>query len=277
MNKISKIIAASASAIILQLVPIYPLIGRPDYGYFTSFWPLFILCLFINIASIIKISGFKNLKSNWDYFIMPSFLIAGAFFLIPSFPNTFIQFIISLLFGFSLYFLYNALLACQEKKITLPVSYRNLLTILSLIIVLLMSGLIFNFYVYWELSVYHLIIPHFLMIYGINHFLTKQMLIAPIKYSHLYSLIISFVIAQIAWVLSFWIVYYPSLTVKQSFSYLGMPVASIIILICYYCIWGIVYYLIEGRLTHKVVNEYLSIGLITLILILLTTKWLPIV
>ncbi|KKR28734.1 MAG: hypothetical protein UT59_C0020G0015, partial [candidate division CPR2 bacterium GW2011_GWD1_39_7] len=45
----------------------------------------------------------------------------------------------------------------------------------------------------------------------------------------------------------------------------------------YYCIWGMVYYLIEGRLTKKVIYEYLSVGAITLILILLTTKWLPIV
>ncbi|HBG81490.1 TPA: hypothetical protein DDW69_01475 [candidate division CPR2 bacterium] len=274
MNQKIKLFTSFASSVLLLLASFYP-----SSSSTRLFWYYLLVALLVNVVAVLFIAGPKlqDLKQKWDFFILPILLSIGIFFFVTYYPSKILQILISLFFGSALFFVYNSLSACRDKKLALPIFYRNLLTILSLGTIFLMSGIIYNFYLYWELPVYYLILPHFIVVFGINHFLTKHMLVAPSVYSHLYNLIMSLIILEVSWVLSFWSVNYPAPPEKISFSYLGIPVASIIILIVYYCIWGMVYYLIEGRLTKKVIYEYLSVGAITLILILLTTKWLPIV
>lgn len=277
MNKYLKLVTAFFSAYLLRYMALNPVKFTSEIGQVKTFWYLLVIVLIINVLMTAKITGikFRNLTSRWDFFIIPVLFSTGIFFFVASFPNIVLQEIIAVFFGVSLYFVYVSLEACKQKKMALAISFRNLLTIFSLMVVFLISSLIYNFYSYWELPVFYLVILHFAFIYGINHFLTKQMLVAPSVYSHLYNFIISLIIAQLSFILSFWSVNYPASFGNLSSIYSGIPVASLIILVTYYCAWGITYYLIEGRLTNKVVYEYLSVGSLAMLLLLISTKWMP--
>lgn len=271
-SKHIKSLSVLCSTLLLGLAGIYPIIGAQK-----SFWYFLGGTLVINLLAILLIVGpkTKSLKQNWDFFILPILYIIGAFFFATYFPNIAVEVFIALLFGTGLNFIYKSLLACHEKKMALPVLYRNLLTMLVLVTFFLCSVLIFNFYLYWQLPVIYMVLAHFAVTFGLNHFMTKQMLVAPNLYSNLYNIVISLSISELAWSLSFWSVNYPSVSTQNTFSHLGIPVASLITMIGYYCIWGVVYYLIEGRLTRKVIYEYLGISFFMVIMILITTKWLP--
>lgn len=271
VNKYNFVVAI-ISSLSLYLATMRPVFNDLKFVYFLIF------VLFLNTLVIIYLLRFKfrEMKSNWDYFILPIFHIIGVFFFISFFLNPLIKLIIIFGFGISMYVIHQSLLACYKKDNVLSIEGRNILTSLSMITIFFCSVLIFNLYFYWETDPLILALMHFVLIFGINHFLFKQMLSASNLYFNLYNFIISLVVAEAAFVLNYWSVNYPGYNIDRAFSYLGISVGSLIILFIYYCVWGLTYYLIEGRLTKKVMNEYLLVSIIGFIFIVLTTKWIPI-
>lgn len=236
------------------------------------FWIFLIASLLLNLAYTIYIIGLKwvDLKNKWDFLFFPFLLNISAYFFITYFPSLTVQIPLALFFGFSLNLVYNSLVAIKHKKLALPVTYRNLLMSLSIIVVFLCSSLLINISLYWTLDLLYLFLSHVALLYIIGHFLIKHMLVAPNKYSSLYNAIISLIISEIATVSTFWSVNYP----KQGAG-AGIPIGAIFVLIAYYVIWGLVYYMIEGRLTKKVTIEFSFIGAFSFVAVILTTNWLP--
>jgi hypothetical protein len=259
-------------ALILYVASIRPVFSDVNFLYFI------LTALLINIISVIGILNFRlsQVKDKWDYFILPILHIIGVFFFISFFVSYLAKLFIIIMFCISMFIIHQSLSVCYKKNMALPIESRNWLTSLSMITIFLSSVFIFNFYAYWEVSVFALAFAHFIVIFGINHFLLKQMLVAPNLYSNLYNFIISLIIAQSAFILNYWSVNYPGYRLDKILPHLGVPVASLIILLLYYCIWGLVYYLIEGRLTKKVMYEYIFVGIIGFIFVIITTKWIPI-
>lgn len=261
-----------ASSVCLYLAVMRPVFSDLNFIYFLLF------ALVINTLTVTYLLKFniKMIRRKWDYYILPTLHVIGVFFFISFFVNPLVKFFIVLLFGISMYVIHQSLSSCLKKDIALPIESRNVLTILSMVTIFFCSVLIFNFYSYWEAGPLVLALLHFIVIYGINHFLLKQMLVAPNLYSSLYNFIISLVVAETAFVLNYWSVNYPGYNPNKLFAHLGVPVGSMMVLIVYYCLWGLTYYLIEGRLTKKVMYEYLLISFIAFVFVLLTTRWIPI-
>ena len=255
------------SALILIIAIVYP------KGHsMKSFWIFLTASTLLNLAYTQYIIGFKwaDLKNKWDFLIFPFLLNISAYFFIAYFPNLTAQIPMALFFGFSLNLVYNSLVAIKYKKMSLPVTYRNLLMALSIFVVFLCSSLLINISLYWISNLLYLFLSHVALLYLIGHFLIKHMLVAPNKYSHLYNAIISLIISEIATTSAFWSVNYP----KQGAG-AGIPIGAIFVLIAYYVLWGLVYYMIEGRLTKKVTVEFALIGAFSFVAVVFTTNWLP--
>lgn len=90
--------------------------------------------------------------------------------------------------------------------------------------------------------------------------------------SVLYSLSLAFILAQIVWVSSFWLINYPY---SEKVSNIGVPLPAILSSVVFYLFWGISHHRIEGTLSKRVLWEYILISSVFVIILFATARWLP--
>lgn len=81
-----------------------------------------------------------------------------------------------------------------------------------------------------------------------------------IRSAFFYILVISLVLFEIAW--------------SASFLSLSYYVLGLILAVCYYVLIGLVRFYLTGRLDKKIARIYIFYGLLSIILVLLTARWL---
>lgn len=90
--------------------------------------------------------------------------------------------------------------------------------------------------------------------------------------SVLYSLALAFVLSEIVWVSSFWLINYPY---SEKVSNVGVPLPAILGAVVFYLFWGISHHRIEGTLSKRVMWEYILISSVFVLILFLTARWLP--
>jgi hypothetical protein len=89
----------------------------------------------------------------------------------------------------------------------------------------------------------------------------------------LYSLVISFMVTQIVWLSSFWIVSYPQ---TEKATNIGVPLPAILAAVYFYLFWGISHHRLEGTLSRRILWEYTIIAFFFTVILVLTAQWLPV-
>jgi hypothetical protein len=91
-----------------------------------------------------------------------------------------------------------------------------------------------------------------------------------IEKSLLYSLVLSFVISQLVWISSFWLISYPQ---SERITVIGVPLPAILGTVIFYLFWGLSQHRLEEKLTRRVLWEYIFISSTFILILFLTAKW----
>ncbi|MCL4387113.1 MAG: hypothetical protein M1355_03665 [Patescibacteria group bacterium] len=236
------------------------------------FWLFFLVNIVIVLVGSYLILDVKreNLKSYLVYLAMPLLYFLGSIFFLNTIKSFLLQGGILLFYVISnLIFIIN-IKRLRQKKEEVLVTSRNIISMISLIIVFLLATDIINAYMFYKLPGFFFLLIIFGAIALITYFLLIiYELLSEDTLPYIY--LISFLIMEIAWAGSFWLVNYP----KSKIGELGVPLTAIIILIFYYNFWGVAQHKLMGTLTKKVLTEYVAIAGIIIAILLVTTKWLP--
>lgn len=244
------------------------LIPLLSFGFlqFFFFWPRMIYVILVLALILFLFTTRQFIKASlvkdkwWDLMILPSlFLISIAFFCTMLTNKIVIQllFFVNLIFLY-LYFtaVYNQLFKKEQgKSYTIPnlASYGNFLAFYFISSSLFGLQIFLNFPV-WILMIILLLVTGLIVrqVFWANK-INQQI-------GLFYLLIITIVLIEVAWTLSFW---------PLSYYILGLVMS-----IFYYIIIGIIRFYLLHKLDGKIIKLYLIYGFLGVIVVLLTARWL---
>lgn len=143
---------------------------------------------------------------------------------------------------------------------SLSILYQNVINIANFFTIFLWYSLIFYFYLYFGWPKWAVILSVFIISFLIIYqaLLKKNI---PSVVSWVYILMTVLILSEISWVVSFWPV--------------GYLIGGMVILTCFYVVWGLIQDHIDNKLELKIILEYLAIAFIILAIVLGTTRWIP--
>lgn len=238
------------------------------------FWQILILTAFLGSISLFWI---LDEKPNVKRFLEDWFVILFLFIFIISLglfsyllPHPAAR---ALVLGSTGFFVYYILQVSSRIKrgYTPSLFLRNIITVASTLLMFFSVSNIFKFTMVYSERIFQIlaIVSIFLITFLVCEFLFE---IQGYKRPVLYSLVISFLISQICWFSSYWVVSYPQ---SEHVTNVGLPLPAIIVSIYFYLFWGIAHHRLEGNLTRKVLWEYIIIAISFLLILVLTANWIP--
>jgi len=241
----------------------------PDF-----FWP--IIAGVSAMASILTFWVFgekpnlNRVKEDWFtiLFVFGFVLNAGIFGYLVSHPI--VQALLLGTAGFLIYFIF--LVASRLKRGYTPSLFlRNVTSIIAMLGVFYSISNVLRWVSVWDsrISQIGILVIAFVSIFLISEFMFE---VHGFESSVLYSLSLSFIIAQIVWLSSFWLISYPASEKAVS---TGVPLPAVVGTVYFYLFWGISHHRLEGTLTRKVLGEYVLISVFFLLILFLTAQWLP--
>lgn len=241
----------------------------PDY-----FWYIVISVSLLSALSVFWIFNEKpslaRLREDW-FAIVFIFVFVGSLGVFAySLPHPLFQ---ALVLGSAGFFVYNILQVASriKRNYTPSLIFRNIITTASMLAVFFSVSNVSKWLMATEGRLERIvgIILVFLFIFIICEFLFEvQGYDRPL----LYSLVISYIITQIFWLSSYWIVSYPQS--EQSVN-IGVPVSAIMASVYFYLFWGISHHRLENNLTRKILWEYILIAFFFTAILIFTTRWAP--
>lgn len=235
----------------LQLYFFSPRLIYLALGLITLFF-LFLIRQFLKSSAI---------KENWwNILILPLCFSGGLMAMSVLFAN---RLIVQLLFLFDFIFLYFYFRAIYFYLLKLrnyqKQSLQNLSSYGNFLAFYFMISALFGFQVYLNIKITYLVLIVFiftaLIVYQV--FWSNQI---KIRENLLFLFIIIMAIVELSWVASF---------LTLSFYVLGMIIA-----VSYYIIIGISRFYLLGILNRKLVKMYLIFGFSSIIVVLLTSRWI---
>ncbi|MEI6266903.1 MAG: hypothetical protein WCP14_03370 [bacterium] len=176
------------------------------------------------------------------------------------------------------FYLFIALKKVQNLGERAAIFYRNMLIVISFLIIFFSTALLFRFQIILSTTTYAflsrlLVVAGVLFIvYFITYFLTWEQGSSDKKY-RLYNITCALICAEIAWVSSIWVINYPVIGIMQKSNLGGTPLAAILITIVYYFLWGIISHKLENNLNRKILTEYLILASLFITVLLSTASW----
>lgn len=217
-----------------------------------------LLLLFFTARQFVRSA--RKSESWQNYVLLPGYFFIGIVLFSAMMPS---HYLVRLLFLLNTIFLYYYLRAVYhrltESSLSDYFSLENLSAYGNFTAFYFLASAIYGFQVFLNISVWILII--FLI------FITALMVYQTVWINRIdrqigffYLLIICLVLAQLGWAISF---------LPLSFYILGLIMA-----IYYYILTGISRYHMQKKLENKIVKLYLGFGLISLIAVLATARWM---
>lgn len=199
-------------------------------------------------------------KEWWNYATLPS-LVTSAVIAYSVFLSS--KGIIQLLFIFSVVFLYIYLRHVYYYLLS-PTNYEvfsieNLSSYLNFISFFLFASSVYGVQLFLGLPIWPLEI-FMLFISGLSFFQMVWVNKIDIKAGMPYILICSLVVLELSWAFSF---------LPFNFNILGLCLS-----VCYYVLTGLAKNFLQDKLNEKNVKAYLIFGSISLLLIIITAKWI---
>lgn len=243
----------------------------PDLFWY--FLIVLVLTLILGLKIYCRIST-KELKSNAHFFILPTFFILGvAFFTLTSLNRVFQAFFIT---GASLlvYFLAKAINFTKERGDLVLLSIRNFFFSITFLTVFLISVILINLQFFLGIGLPFVLVSLFIVIFLLTFSLVLQIKILSVE-SLIYITIICFIFIEVILATSFWNINYPPNVFKSSLGIWGIPLSALIGVIIYYFLWGLSFHKLKRTLTKRIILEYSIISGVILLILLLTSRWLP--
>ena len=228
------------------------------------FWLFFSLFIVLISASIFWAMGLpikkwlsKEFFKHSVYLILPlAFFISGNIFLILLESYKQIIIIAYVIIFFLIMMGIRGIILNLEYKIKPRLTY-NILISTTIITAFLGYATIwafyFYFYFYFNFSVYLMLSLIFIFTAILFYQLIHLTGILGMR-TFIFALIASLLITEIAWLISFW-------PVEYIFS-------ALLILVCFYVMWGVMHHKFEETLTKRLLFEYLIIGSVKFFILL---------
>ncbi len=263
-HKARSLIVAS-SVFILLLLPL----RLPAY-----FWVVITLVSFLSSLSVFWVFNEKpniaRLKEDWFAIVFLFIFILSLGIFAYTLPHPFFQ---ALMLGTTGFFVYYILQVASRLKrnYTPSLFLRNVVTLASVLAIFFATSDAMKWYMATTERLYQVlaIAIVFLAVFVICEFLFE---IQGYQRPLLYSLIISFLITQIVWLSSFWIVSYPQ---TEKATNIGVPLPAILAAVYFYLFWGVSHHRLEGTLSRRILWEYTIISLFFTVILIITAQWLP--
>jgi hypothetical protein len=238
------------------------------------FWPVVSLVSVISALSVFWIFGEKpnltRLKEDWFAIIFIFVFVFSLGVFAYNLPHPLFQ---ALALGSAGFFIYNILQVASriKRNYTPSLVLRNIITTASMLAIFFSTSNVTRWLMSTEGRFERIsgIVLIFVAVFIICEFLFE---IQGYERPLLYSLIISFIITQIVWLSSYWIVSYPQS--EQSVN-IGVPIPAIMSSVYFYLFWGISHHRLENNLTRKILWEYILIAFFFTIILIITADWLP--
>ncbi len=225
---------------------------------------VYVALVFANLLIFFTITRFTKesdaSKDWWNFLILPALFTTGLAAYSVLFAN---NFIVQLLFVFNLVFLYFYLKIIYYYLIRVKsyknLSLENISSYGNFLAFFFVSSVVYGLQSFLNMPVW----PLMVIMAAVAALMIHQMVWANMieeKFALVYVLIGSLVLVELAWSLSF----LP----------LNFNAAGLILAICYYMLTGLVRHHLSDNLKKRTVKLYLSLGLGSILLILLTTRWM---
>lgn len=240
------------------------------------FWHLLVF-LFLTLILGLKIYcdlNWQELLRNTLFLTLPTFFILGVAFFIFTSLNRVFQALFIVLASALVYFLLKAIKFTMERGEPILLSVRNLFFSVTLLTTFLISVIIINLQFFLPIGLSFVLVSLFLVVFILTISLIWQSKMLS-RESLVYITAIGLIEIEVVFATSFWNVNYPPNSFKSSFGIWGIPLSALIFTITYYFLWGISFHKLKGSLTKRIILEYSIISGTLLLILLLTSRWLP--
>jgi len=234
------------------------------------FWLVLLANLAVIAISLNLLFNFKRTKDQAIYYAVPILLFLSTTFFLTVIKSLALQIgalVFYLILSLGLIKSMQRILKRREED---PIASRNFISMASLIIVFLSLADLINIYIFYQLPKFIFLGLVFAVIFLITVFLFKIYDLFS-KKNLIYVFLAAFSTMEIVWAGSFWLVNYS----KSKLGEIGVPFLSIATLVFYYSFWGIVHHKMTNTLTKKVLTEYALVSGLILLILFITTNWLP--
>lgn len=238
------------------------------------FWQIVIVASLAAALSVFWIFGempnFKRFKEDWFTILFILLFVLASSLFAYLVPNIVVQALILGATGIGLYFCY--LVASRLKRNYVPsLVLRNIISLVAILGVFFAISDAMKWQLIYtdRLGQVLTILFSYVAVFVISEFLFEAQ---GIEKSVLYSLSLAFVVMQISWISSFWLISYPQST---RITNIGVPLPAILSSIYFYFFWGLAHHRLDNSLTKKIVWEYIVISVSFTAILLLTAQWMP--
>ncbi|MDD3480617.1 MAG: hypothetical protein PHW75_00085 [Patescibacteria group bacterium] len=255
----------SSGVFLLLLLPL----RFPSY-----FWPIIITVSLASALSVFWVFGekpsFARLKEDWFAIVFLFVFIMSLSIFSYTLPHPFFQAILLGTTGFFVYYILQV--ASRIKRNYTPSLFlRNVITLASILAIFFATSDAVKWSISTDDRLFQIlsIVLVFASVFVICEFLFE---IQGYERPLLYSLVISFMISQIVWLSSFWVVTYPQ---TEKATNIGVPLPAILSAVYFYLFWGISHHRLEGTLSRRILWEYTIIAFFFTVILIATAQWLP--
>ena len=215
------------------------------------------ICSFVITLSFLKKSGIKSDK--FTHLSLPLLFLGSLIGFFVFIPGEILRHLFagvgSLFFASLIFYIGN--LATQKITIS-PNKYYSLGEINILICAFFSYSTVFGFYLFLNLPIWVLMLQILVVSVAVSYFYFCYNKIK-LSQNFIFHLTFGLISCEIAWSLSFW----PT----------GIISRASALFVIFYIISGLLKHYFQKTLDKKVIKEYLVVGTIILVLVLVTTKW----
>lgn len=236
------------------------LLGLEIINYFPNFRPLVSLVLILFFLFLLSNTLKIKIKDKviFPIFILPIILLIEASVFLLLIPSNSLKHLFIIVFCFLLYLVIFSLNALKRHIIAYSTIIYNIITISYLVSVFFAFIIIYSAFLTYGLTVWLTIIIYafstllfFIFMLWQNDLLNK--------FANIYILLLTLIMAEFFWVISFW----PLLALSSGF----------ILFIIYYIFSEIFIFLIKGILTKKIFLSRTTVPFFIVVYLLVSAKW----
>lgn len=238
------------------------------------FWPITGIVALLSSLSLFWVFGERpnlaRFREDWFAIVFILVFVTALGTFAYTMPHPAFQALILGTTGFFVYYILQV--ASRMKRNIVPSLYlRNIIAMASIIALFFVASDISKWMMANISSLYQFAGIALIML---ATFIISEFLFEVQGYDRplIYSLIISFLISQITFLSSFWIVSYPQ---TKEVTNIGVPLPAIFASVYFYFFWGISHHRLEGTLTRRILWEYTFIALLFMLVLIFTANWIP--
>lgn len=222
----------------------------------------------------------REIFTRSQFFILPLLFNYGSIFFISDLLGSYLKVLVAIIAVIGNFYLLSALKRVYDRQERSALTQRNLVITIGFLTVFFSVATIFRFYTGtsadsdFSLPSSMVVMFVILVFYLVSYFLAWENGINLRKFMP-YNLVISLLAGEVAWVSSLWVVNYPNFWNRAQSELGGVPLPAVTLTILFYVLWGVISHKADRNLNKNVLLQYFGIGILFLVILFLTARWLP--